>query len=76
MRELIRLSCNKRFRQVFSLFIVFVLQFWWLGKIKRFLSQDEIDKRYRKIYRQQAKKFTDTAINLGGLLIKLGQFFK
>lgn len=75
MRELIRLSFNKRFRQVFTLFIIFVLEFWWLGKIKRFLSQDKIDKRYRKIYRRQARKFTDTAIDLGGLLIKLGQFF-
>lgn len=75
MRELIRLSFNKRFRQIFSLFILFVAQFWWLGKKKRFLDKDEIEIRYRKLYRQQAQKFTDTAINLGGLLIKLGQFF-
>lgn len=75
MRELIRLSCNKRFRQVFSLFVSFVVQFWWLNKKKRFLSQDEIDKQYRMLYRQQATKFTEKAVSLGGLLIKLGQFF-
>ncbi|MFZ3172626.1 MAG: AarF/ABC1/UbiB kinase family protein [Carboxydocellales bacterium] len=75
MRELIRLSCNQRFRQVFSQFILFAVQFWWLGKQKRFLSQEQLDLRYRRLYRQQAQKFTATAIDLGGLLIKLGQFF-
>jgi len=75
MRELLQLIFNKRFRQIFSLFVVFVAQFWWLGKTKRFLPRAEVDKRYRELYRKQARKFTDTAIDLGGLLIKLGQFF-
>lgn len=75
MREFFHLVSNKRFRQIFSLFIVFVFQFWWLGKKKRFLSSDEIEHQYRRLYEKQASKFTDTATTLGGLLIKLGQFF-
>lgn len=74
MRELLQLVFNKRFRQIFTLFLVFAAQFWWLGKKKRFLSTG-IDDQYKKLYKLQASKFTSTAIDLGGLLIKLGQFF-
>ena len=74
MRELLQLIFNKRFRQIFTLFLVFAAQFWWLGKKKRFLSTG-IDDQYKKLYKKQASKFTSTAIDFGGLLIKLGQFF-
>lgn len=75
MRQFLRLILNKRFRQVFSLFLLFLAQFWWLGKIKRFLSAEVVEARYRELYRRQAVVFTATATQLGGLLIKLGQFF-
>lgn len=74
MREMTRLFFNKRFRTTFFMFFCFFLQFWWLGKIKKFLKREKRDGRYRKIYTSQAKKFTRTAVELGGLIIKLGQF--
>ncbi|WP_052404761.1 ABC1 kinase family protein [Bacillus rubiinfantis] len=74
MGELIRLMRNKRFRKTFFMFFRFFVQFWWLGRLKRFLSKEKSEQRYRKIYAAQADTFTKTAIELGGLLIKLGQF--
>jgi predicted unusual protein kinase regulating ubiquinone biosynthesis (AarF/ABC1/UbiB family) len=56
------------------MFFGFFLQFWWLGKIKKFLSKERKDNKYRKVYSSQARKFTGTAVELGGLIIKLGQF--
>jgi predicted unusual protein kinase regulating ubiquinone biosynthesis (AarF/ABC1/UbiB family) len=56
------------------MFIGFFMQFWWLGRIKRFLSKENREARYKKIYTLQAKKFAKTAVTLGGLIIKLGQF--
>lgn len=56
------------------MFFGFFIQYWWIGKTKRFLNKDRLDQRYRDIYTSQAKKFTKTAIELGGLIIKLGQF--
>lgn len=74
MREMTRLLLNKRFRTTFFMFLGFSIQFWWLGKTKRFLNKERKDQKYRVIYTSQAKKFTKTAIKLGGLIIKLGQF--
>jgi predicted unusual protein kinase regulating ubiquinone biosynthesis (AarF/ABC1/UbiB family) len=75
MREFLRLSFNKRCRQIFFLVVTFALQYWWLGKRKRFLSAEQTELRYKAIYEKQAETFTARAIEMGGLLIKLGQFF-
>lgn len=75
MKNLITLLFNQRFRQIFSLFIRFTMQFWWLGKRKRTLRSEVADERYREMYEKQAQEFTAMAIALQGLLIKLGQFF-
>jgi predicted unusual protein kinase regulating ubiquinone biosynthesis (AarF/ABC1/UbiB family) len=74
MSEMARLLFNKRFRTTFFMFIGFFLQFWWLGKRKRFIHKEKLEKRYREIYTSQATMFTKTAVELGGLIIKLGQF--
>lgn len=74
MREVKHLIFNKRFRTVFFMFIGFFAQFWWMGKTKRFLTKDKINQKYQAIYTAQATKFTETAVELGGLIIKLGQF--
>jgi predicted unusual protein kinase regulating ubiquinone biosynthesis (AarF/ABC1/UbiB family) len=74
MREMVRLMRNKRFRKIFLMFFRFFMQFWWLGKTKRFVSKEKNQKRYSKVYRAQGEKFTTTAVELGGLIIKLGQF--
>jgi predicted unusual protein kinase regulating ubiquinone biosynthesis (AarF/ABC1/UbiB family) len=74
MREMTRLFFNKRFRIVFFMFLGFFVQFWWLGKIKKFVGKEKSDRKYRAIYSSQANKFTSVAVELGGLIIKLGQF--
>jgi predicted unusual protein kinase regulating ubiquinone biosynthesis (AarF/ABC1/UbiB family) len=74
MSEMTRLLFNKRFRTTFFMFIGFFLQFWWLAKRKRFIHKEKLEKKYRETYTSQAKKFTKTAVELGGLIIKLGQF--
>ena len=66
---------DKRFRKIISMFLRFILQLWWVNKKKRFLKDENYQKQSRAIYRKQARLFTETASELGGLLIKLGQFF-
>ncbi len=74
MREMLRLLFNKRFRQTFFMFIGFFLQFWWLGKTKKFSHKVKVTQKYKALYTSQAKKFAGIAVEMGGLIIKLGQF--
>ncbi|NHC41857.1 AarF/ABC1/UbiB kinase family protein [Bacillus sp. MM2020_1] len=74
MREMLRLLFNKRFRKTFFMFIGFFIQFWWLGKTKRFSHKDKVTRKYKVLYTSQAKKFARIAVEMGGLIIKLGQF--
>ena len=74
MREIARLIRNKRFRKTSLMFFGFMFQFWWLGKTKRFMSPEKRDRKYKAVYLSQAKKFTSLALEMGGLIIKLGQF--
>ena len=66
---------DKRFRTIIFMFLHFVVQFWWINQKKRFLTDENYQKQSKAIYRKQAQAFTKTATELGGLLIKLGQFF-
>ncbi len=66
---------DKRFRKIITMFVQFVVQLWWVNKKKRFLTKENYQKQTKAIYRKQARVFTETASDLGGLLIKLGQFF-
>lgn len=74
MREMTRLLFNKRFRKTFFMFIVFFIQFWWLGKVKKFIHKEKAAEKYKAAYTSQANKFAKLAVELGGLIIKLGQF--
>ncbi|TGE34621.1 AarF/ABC1/UbiB kinase family protein [Desulfosporosinus sp. Sb-LF] len=75
MPIIIKFFKDKRFRKIISMFLQFVVQLWWLNKKKRFLTEEKYLKKTKAIYRKQASVFTETATELGGLLIKLGQFF-
>ncbi|MDQ7094587.1 AarF/ABC1/UbiB kinase family protein [Desulfosporosinus sp. PR] len=66
---------DKRFRVIILLFLRFIVQLWWITKKKRFLSEEKYQKEAKALYRKQASAFAETAGELGGLLIKLGQFF-
>ncbi|WP_052352888.1 ABC1 kinase family protein [Neobacillus dielmonensis] len=74
MREIVRLMGNRRFRTIFFMFVGFSIQLWWLGKTKKFLHKDAAARKAKAVYIDQARKFTSTAEELGGLMIKLGQF--
>ncbi|MEI2358006.1 ABC1 kinase family protein [Mesobacillus zeae] len=51
----------------------FAWEFWWLGKQKKFISKRRLEAKTKALYRKQAKYFTEAAIGMGGLIIKLGQ---
>lgn len=74
MREIARLIRNKRFRKTSLMFFRFMLQFWWLGKTKKFMSHEKKERKYHDLYLSQANQFTALALEMGGLIIKLGQF--
>ncbi|MBT2657207.1 AarF/ABC1/UbiB kinase family protein [Bacillus sp. ISL-18] len=74
MREFMRLLFNKRFRNTFFMFVGVFMQFWWLGKTKKFIHKETSAKRYKAVYKSQAAKFAKAAVEMGGLIIKLGQF--
>lgn len=75
MPIIIKFFKDKRFRKIISMFLQFVFQLWWVNKKRRFLTEEKYQKQTKAIYRKQASVFTETATELGGLLIKLGQFF-
>ncbi|WP_339320299.1 AarF/ABC1/UbiB kinase family protein [Paenibacillus sp. FSL R10-2734] len=51
----------------------FAWDFWWLGKQKHFISGRRFEAKTKALYRKQATYFTNTAMDMGGLIIKLGQ---
>jgi len=63
-----------RFWKIVLMFASFGWDFRRL-KNKKWSSEEEKERVYRSMYRRQAVKFRETAVELGGLLIKLGQFF-
>jgi predicted unusual protein kinase regulating ubiquinone biosynthesis (AarF/ABC1/UbiB family) len=52
----------------------FTVQLWWLNKTRRFFSAARQAARQRALYRRQARQFREFATNMGGLIIKVGQF--
>lgn len=65
----------KRFYKVVSLFIGILWAFYSL-RFKRFWHpKGWREKRREELWIEQARFFRETAVELGGLLIKLGQFF-
>lgn len=51
----------------------FAWDFWWLSKQKYFISGRRLEAKQKAFYRKQAAYFTKTAMDMGGLIIKLGQ---
>ncbi len=54
--------------------IRFGLQIWWLDKTKRFRTGEHQAKKQSMLFSKQAKAFTQTATEMGGLIIKVGQY--
>jgi predicted unusual protein kinase regulating ubiquinone biosynthesis (AarF/ABC1/UbiB family) len=64
-----------RFLTVISLFLSIFWAFYSLKLRKLWRSQTWYEDRRRELFASQARRFRNTAVDLGGLMIKLGQFF-
>ncbi|MGN7764406.1 ABC1 kinase family protein [Paenibacillus sp. 22594] len=62
-----------RFRRTMRMIFKFAWDFWWLGRQKHFISGRRFEAKTKALYRKQATYFTKTAMDMGGLIIKLGQ---
>ncbi len=65
----------KRFIKVVSLFISIFWSFYSIKYKKLWHTHSWAELRRQELYAEEARRFRQTAIELGGLLIKLGQFF-
>lgn len=73
MSEFLKLMKDVRFRRTMRMIFKFAWDFWWLGKLKYLMSRRRFAARTKALYRKQAVYFTTTAMDMGGLIIKLGQ---
>ncbi|WP_052087906.1 ABC1 kinase family protein [Paenibacillus wynnii] len=73
MREFFKLMKDVRFRRTMQMIFKFAWNFWWLDKQKNFIPSRRLEAKTKAIYRKQATYFTKTAMDMGGLIIKLGQ---
>jgi predicted unusual protein kinase regulating ubiquinone biosynthesis (AarF/ABC1/UbiB family) len=70
-----RRTRQRRFRAVVLLFAGFILDYWRLWLYRRVLGDTFVQRRLPALRRRQGIRYRETAIQQGGLLIKLGQFF-
>lgn len=73
MSEFFNLMKDLRFRRTMRMIFKFAWDFWWLGRQKYFISGRRLEAKTKALYRKQAMYFTKTAMDMGGLIIKLGQ---
>ncbi|MDP1809529.1 MAG: AarF/ABC1/UbiB kinase family protein [Actinomycetota bacterium] len=66
---------NKRIRAFAWLFLGIVRDFWKEARIARRHGFAKARERMSARHRRRAIQFRDTALRLGGVLVKLGQFF-
>lgn len=51
----------------------FAWDFWWLSRQQHLISKRRLELKTKALYRKLATYFTTTAMDMGGLIIKLGQ---
>ncbi|MHA6530070.1 ABC1 kinase family protein [Paenibacillus sp. BAC0078] len=73
MSEFFKLMKDVRFRRTMRMIFKFAWGFWWLGTQKYFISGRRLEAKTKAFYQKQAAYFTKTAMDMGGLIIKLGQ---
>ncbi|QGG48747.1 ABC1 kinase family protein [Heliorestis convoluta] len=68
---------NRYYRiwRITSMFISFFIQVWWYKKREERLGKRAMAPKWTELYQSMAHRFCQTAVQLGGLLIKAGQFF-
>lgn len=65
---------RQRFWKIVLMFASFGWDFRRLNR-RKWVSAEEREAAYLEVYQRQAIRFRETAVEMGGLLIKLGQFF-
>ncbi|NPV26777.1 MAG: AarF/ABC1/UbiB kinase family protein [Firmicutes bacterium] len=60
---------------VFKLLFRLLVDYWWYNLKGKFLPHQRSPRQRSLFYRQIAVRFREAAVTLGGLLVKLGQFF-
>lgn len=73
MNDFRRLMKDARFRRTMRMIARFAWDFWWLGKLKYVMPRRRYEARMRALYQKDAAYYTKTAMDMGGLIIKLGQ---
>ncbi len=68
------ITSSKRYRKTMRMVGRFGMQLWWLNATKPFRSKARHAEKQSALYAKQAKIFAETAMEMGGLIIKLGQY--
>jgi len=66
---------RQRIRPFVTLFLGIIYDFWREARLARKIGLKAARERMSPRHRRRAVKFRETAVKLGGVLIKLGQFF-
>lgn len=72
---MIEINKGKRIRRFTWLFLGIVRDFWKESRLARRVGGQAARERMSNRHRKRAIQFRETAIEMGGVLIKLGQFF-
>ncbi len=68
-------SLRYRYRRILTFFLRAILTFlWWDLLVRRMLGARLVNRLARDRYRRIARQFRTLAVEMGGVLIKLGQF--
>ncbi|MCL2653703.1 MAG: AarF/ABC1/UbiB kinase family protein, partial [Propionibacteriaceae bacterium] len=63
-----------RFIRTFALALRFVVELWWLQRLRPLRGKRQTAAAAR-LFTRQAHQFVAFAMDMGGLIIKVGQFF-
>lgn len=70
-----KLSNVRRSWSILALFGGILLEIGWIKLLRRFKTEQDVSIRLKQLFHNQAVRFRETALEMQGLLIKLGQFF-
>jgi predicted unusual protein kinase regulating ubiquinone biosynthesis (AarF/ABC1/UbiB family) len=66
---------RQRYRRIITFFSLNFLRFlWWEVVLRRFVGERFVGRGREERYRQMARRFRALAVQMGGVMIKLGQF--
>ncbi|MCW2277064.1 ABC1 kinase family protein [Heliophilum fasciatum] len=68
---------NRYYRiwRITSMFFSFMVRVWWYKKREARLGQKAMEEQWSALFHRMALRFCQTSTEMGGLLIKTGQFF-